>query len=50
MIVGIPRALLYFKYEKLWTTFFDEIGVEYIISPETDKEILTAGESELKQQ
>lgn len=44
MIVGIPRALLYYKYEKLWTTFFDEVGIEFIVSPETDKDILTAGE------
>ncbi|MCH5163410.1 MAG: hypothetical protein J1F36_00165 [Clostridiales bacterium] len=44
MKIGIPRALLYFKYEKLWTTFFDETGIEYIVSPETDKDILTAGE------
>lgn len=43
MKIGIPRALLYYKYEKLWTTFFDELGIEYIISPETNKEIVTAG-------
>lgn len=43
MKVGIPRALLYYKNEKLWTTFFDEIGVEYIISPETNKEIIKRG-------
>ena len=40
MKVGIPRALLYYKYEKLWTTFFDEVGIEYIISPETNKQII----------
>lgn len=44
MTIGIPRALLYYKYEKLWTTFFDEIGIDYILSPESDKAILTAGE------
>lgn len=43
MIIGIPRALLYFKNEKFWTTLFDEIGVKYILSPETNKEILTKG-------
>ncbi len=43
MKIGIPRALLYYKYEKLWTTFFDELGIEYIISPETNKEIVTTG-------
>lgn len=43
MKIGIPRALLYYKNEKFWTTLFDEIGVEYIISPETNKEILNKG-------
>ena len=45
MKIGIPRALLYYKNEKFWTTFFDEIGVEYIISPETDRDILGRGEN-----
>ena len=43
MIVGIPRALLYYKNEKLWTKFFDELGIDYIISPETNKEIIENG-------
>lgn len=43
MKIGIPRALLYYKNEKLWTTFLDEIGVEYIISPETNREIIDNG-------
>ncbi len=37
--VGIPRALLYYKFMALWTTFFEELGAEVIISPETDKTI-----------
>lgn len=43
MKIGIPRALLYYKYERLWTTFFDELGIDYIVSPETDKEIVANG-------
>ncbi len=43
MKIGIPRALLFYKFEKLWTTFFDELGIEYIISPQTNKEIITQG-------
>ncbi len=43
MVVGIPRAMLFYKYEKLWTTFFDEIGVKYVISPETNREIINRG-------
>ena len=43
MKIGIPRALLYYKNEKFWPTFFDEIGVDYIISPETDRKIIERG-------
>ncbi len=43
MRVGIPRALLYYKNEKFWPTFLENIGVEYIISPDTNKDILTKG-------
>ncbi len=43
MKVGIPRALLYFKNEKFWTTLFKEMGIEYILSPETNKEIINDG-------
>ena len=31
--------MLWYKNEKFWTTFFTEIGVEYIVSPETDRAI-----------
>ena len=37
--VGIPRALLYYKFEAMWKTFFEELGAEVIISPETTKTI-----------
>ncbi len=43
MRVGIPRGLLYYEFALMWTTFLDELGVEYIISPETDKEIYQKG-------
>lgn len=43
MIIGIPRAFLYYRYQELWLTFFEELGIEYIISPETNKEILRQG-------
>lgn len=43
MKIGIPRALLYYKYEKLWTTFFDQVGIEYVISPVTTKDIVQRG-------
>ena len=41
--IGIPRALLYHKYSKLWQKFFEEMGCIIVISPETNKEILEKG-------
>lgn len=45
MKIGIPRGFLYYKYHVLWETFFDELGIEYIVSPETNKEIMRRGNS-----
>lgn len=41
--VGIPRALLYYKFYKLWITYFQELGAEVIVSPETNKAIKNTG-------
>lgn len=41
--VGLPRALLYYKYDVLWKTFFKELGIDVVISPKTNKEILENG-------
>lgn len=43
MKIGIPRALLYYKNEKFWPTFFDNVGIDYVISPPTNREILKKG-------
>ncbi len=31
MKIGIPRALLYYRYHVLWETFFRELGSETVI-------------------
>lgn len=41
--IGIPKALLYYKYGNLWTKFFEELGCSVIISPNTSKKILEDG-------
>ena len=41
--IGIPKALLYYKYGDLWTFFFEELGCDVIISPNTSKRILEDG-------
>lgn len=42
-VIGIPRALLYYRYGTLWRTFFEQLGCTVILSPETDKAIVDAG-------
>ncbi len=41
--IGIPKALLYYKYKDLWINFFEELGCEVIVSPNTNKQILEDG-------
>jgi predicted nucleotide-binding protein (sugar kinase/HSP70/actin superfamily) len=41
--VGIPRGLFYYKYFPLWKTFFEEIGAEIAVSPETNRRIVERG-------
>jgi len=41
--VGIPRSLLYYKYFPLWHTFFENLDVEVITSPLTNRKILDEG-------
>lgn len=43
MKIGIPKGLLYYRYETLWKTFFSELGIDYIVSPDTNKEIMNSG-------
>jgi len=43
MRIGIPRALLFHKYGKLWESFFRELGMDVIVSPQTNKEIVARG-------
>lgn len=41
--IGIPKALLYYKYGNLWTMFFEELNLNIIISPNTNNNILETG-------
>lgn len=43
MKIGIPRALLYYRYKYLWETFFNELDIKYIVSPDTNREIIRRG-------
>ncbi|MHA2051685.1 MAG: acyl-CoA dehydratase activase-related protein [Promethearchaeota archaeon] len=41
--VGIPRALHFYRYYPFWKKFLDELGVEIILSPPTNKKIVEEG-------
>ena len=43
MKIGIPKAFFYFRYGALWESFFDALGVETIVSPDTNREIIERG-------
>lgn len=43
MKIGIPRALLYYRYHTLWETYFHELGMETVLSPRTNKTIMDEG-------
>ncbi|TDT60945.1 acyl-CoA dehydratase activase-related protein [Fonticella tunisiensis] len=43
MIVGIPKGLLYYKYNPFFETFFNELGAETLHSMDTSKNILDDG-------
>ncbi|MGI6552798.1 MAG: hypothetical protein GX779_04680 [Clostridia bacterium] len=41
--IGIPRALFYYYYFPLWQSFFQNLSLEVIPSPKTDKELVDLG-------
>ncbi len=43
--IGIPRALLYYRYQILWKRFFEKLNCKVILSPTTNKDIVNIGVS-----
>lgn len=41
--IGIPRAMLYYRYGVLWKIFFELLGLNVVLSPQTNRQILTLG-------
>ena len=41
--IGIPRALLYFRYKAMWRTFFEELGRTVVVSGKSDRSTLETG-------
>ncbi len=42
--IGIPRALLYYRYGIMWRTFFEELGREVVIDAPSDRGALEVGD------
>ncbi len=43
--IGLPRAIQFYQHYPLWRTFFEALGAETVVSPPTNRDILTAGSS-----
>lgn len=43
MTIGIPRGLFYYYFGDMWCLFFDKLGINYIVSPQTDRVIKSLG-------
>lgn len=43
--IGLPRALLYYRYGVLWQTFFETLGKSIIVSAPTDRRIVERGDA-----
>ncbi|MFW6022715.1 MAG: acyl-CoA dehydratase activase-related protein [Halanaerobiaceae bacterium] len=41
--IGIPGALMYHYYFPLWEKFFEELNLDVVLSPETNKKIMNQG-------
>ena len=43
--IGIPKAFLYYRYNILWKTFFENLGCKIIVSKDTTKETIEIGKN-----
>jgi predicted nucleotide-binding protein (sugar kinase/HSP70/actin superfamily) len=45
MRIGVPRALSFFRFHPAWQTFFQQLGVEFVVSPPSNRVTLETGRS-----
>ena len=43
--IGMPRALLHYRYGTLWTTFFEALGCDVVLSAPTDRSTVARGDA-----
>lgn len=44
-VIGIPKGLLYYRYEILWKEFFNNLNIKYVTSDESNFKILNDGKN-----
>lgn len=47
MTIGIPRSLYYYRYQTLIKAFFNELGINYVISSVSTKQTLESGKTKV---
>jgi predicted nucleotide-binding protein (sugar kinase/HSP70/actin superfamily) len=45
MRIGVPRAFSFYRFHPAWTTFFEKLGAEVVVSSQTTRATLEAGKS-----
>jgi predicted nucleotide-binding protein (sugar kinase/HSP70/actin superfamily) len=45
LIIGLPRAMMFYHFSPLWRTFWEELGFPLLVSPATNAAILEQGKS-----
>ncbi len=43
--IGMPRALLHYRYGTLWTAFFEALGCDVTLSAPTDRATVARGDA-----
>jgi predicted nucleotide-binding protein (sugar kinase/HSP70/actin superfamily) len=43
MKIGVPKGLFFYYYSPLWETFFQELGLDIVFSPQTTQAIVEHG-------
>jgi predicted nucleotide-binding protein (sugar kinase/HSP70/actin superfamily) len=45
LVIGLPRGMLFYRYETLWREFFVQLGAQVIVSPPTNRKMMEQGAS-----
>lgn len=43
MKLGLPKSLLYYRYGRMWRSFFEQLGCDVVVSGDTTPQILEEG-------